>query len=172
MIDFETANLSQRHPIEVGLIVCDDELNILREYESKIQTIKSTKWDFKSESFHKISQGDLENAPTIFDVGLQLAGLFKMYESKVGVNHIVFHANGDFDFQIMNDLMIRSDCTQGLPLKMQKFSSLKRAKELNLFESYKLTEIAKVLEYEYSAHRALSDCYAMLELLKYMRKYE
>jgi DNA polymerase III epsilon subunit-like protein len=102
-----------------------------------------------------------------------IAGIFKVFESNVHPNEIIFHAQGNFDIQILNDLMVRAGLFgRGMPLNWTTYNTLKEAKKHKLFDSYALTNIAKVLGYEYKAHDALSDCRATLELMKEISKYE
>ena len=173
VIDFETANLHQRHPIQVGVVIATNDLKIEHEFETLIAPLKNTEWCEKAQTVHGINKARLKNAPTVEHVGLMIAGLFKTFESSVHENELIYHAQGSFDIQILNDLMVRAGLFgRGMPLKWKTYNTLKEAKKHNLFDSYALTKIAKVLGYEYKAHDALSDCRATLELMKEIRKYE
>jgi DNA polymerase III epsilon subunit-like protein len=173
LIDFETANLKDRCPIQVGLIVVNNKLETSYEFESLIKPYPAAVWDEGAERVHGIKQSELEDAPSIEQVGLMLAGVFKCYESWVHPNEIVFHAQGNFDIEILNNLMMMAGLFgQGMPLKWCTYNTLKEARKHKLFDKYSLSYIMAKLEFEYQAHDALSDCKAMLRLMKEINKYE
>lgn len=173
LIDFETANLKDRCPIQIGLIVTDNNLNVERKFESLIEPYPYAVWDENAERVHGISREQLKGAPTITDVALMVAGIFKVHESLVHPNQIIFHAQGNFDAEILNNLMMMAGLFgQGMPRNWTAYNTLKEARKHNLFDKYALTYIAAKLEFEYKAHDALSDCEAMLRLLKEIKRYE
>lgn len=173
LIDFETTDLKTRCPIQVGLIVLNNKLDSIFEFESLIKPYPSAVWDEGAERVHGIKQTDLEYAPSIEQAGLMLAGVFKCHESWVHPNEIVFHARGNFDIEILNNLMVMAGLFgQGMPLKWCTYNTLKEARKHNLFDKYALSYIAAKLDFKYKAHDALSDCRAMLRLLREIKKYE
>lgn len=173
IIDFETCNLSQRHPIQIGLLVVNDDLKEVFAFESLIKLLKNSQWDEKAEAVHGISKSKLKHAPDTELVGLAIAGIFKMYESPVHNVQLCWHAQSDFDLKILNELMMRAGTIgRGMPIKYEPYNTMKQARKHNLYDSYSLPNIMKVLEYEYDAHDALSDCRATLRLMQELRKYD
>jgi len=173
IIDFETSSLKCRSPIQVGLIVINDKLEVVREFESLIKLEGYSTWDENAYAVHGIDRERLKDAPTTEQVALMLAGIFKVHESWVHSNEIIYHAQGNFDIQILNDLMIRGGLMgSGMPIKWSTYNTLKEARKHKLFDKYALSYIAAKLDYEYKAHDALSDCKATLKLIEEIRKYE
>ena len=172
IVDFETSDLKTRCPIQVGIIVTDDKLNVLREFESLLRLTPKAEWSEHAEAVHGIPKSRLKNAPKPEDVSLAICGLFSLYASTIHTNNIVYHTSGDFDFKILMDLLMSNDCMRGLPNKIQPYNTLKEARKLKLFESYSLPKIMKSLNYTYKEHDALSDCRATLRLMQEIRSYE
>lgn len=155
------------------MIITTNELKIEHEFESLIALNGNSDWCNNAYAVHKITKSQLKSAPSSEEVALMLAGLFKVYETTVGKNELVYHANGEFDIKILNDLMIRGGLMgRGMPINWCTYNTLKEARKHKLFNSYKLTEISKTLGFKYQAHDALSDCRATLNLMRELKKYE
>lgn len=175
VIDFEVTSLKCRCPIQIGLLVVNEKLEIQREFESLIKPFDAHIWDDKAQAVHGINKSQLKNAPSIENVALIIAGIFRCHESMIHKNEIIYHASGDFDLKILSDLSVRGGTFgAGMPYNWCTYNTLKESRRHNLFSSYKLTDIAKVLgvDYELKAHDALSDAKVTLELMREIRKYE
>lgn len=172
IIDYEFDSFKTKCPIQVGILVCDDKLNVMREFESLIKLPKKSQWDEKAEAVHGIPKSKLKDAPTQEEVGLMITGLFKLYASEIHHNQICWHAQSKLDWEILMDLLMGADCISGLPSKIVPYNTLKEARKLKLFESYALTSIMEKLDYTYDAHRAIADCYATRRLMQEIQSYE
>ena len=67
-----------------------------------IKPYKNAEWSEDEEKVHGISRDELVDAPSIENVALMVAGIFKVHESLVHKNVITWHASGSFDLEILS----------------------------------------------------------------------
>ena len=112
-IDFETTGIDvfRDEPIEFGAILVDSNLDIKKEFLSKISVRKSVYLTKRAFNIHNISIGDLDNVPTQHDV-------INRFFNEFGTDYRLSGWNTNFDVSFLRKMCYKN----GMMIKYNKIN--------------------------------------------------
>ena len=146
-LDFETANNDKISACSIGIVILDENLNILNKYYSLIRPPELRFCPICSE-IHGLSEEDIAAAPSFDELWPTIKGLIANYP-------IVAH-NAGFDINVLKSLI---DHYSLKAINYQYYCTFQMSRKLlpNL-ESYRLSYIMNnVFTIQYNAHNAYED---------------
>lgn len=170
-LDIETGGFNkEKHALcEIGIVIVDDELNIVYEHSSLVLPYKTesgnmVEYDPKSMEVHGITMTEIiETGKIIFKVIDYIDDLFYHYD----IDTIAGHNINRFDLPWMNYLKYRFTAYD---YDVDYIIDTLEISKQKLKGSHKLEDLCDRFAIQKGNHRALSDAKASLELYKHLIK--
>lgn len=167
-IDFETTgvNVFRDEPIEFGAILCNNNLEVINRFESRIQLGSKAYLKKSAFNIHKIKSEDLENSP---DAKKVLSDFFVLF----GTNYRFAGWNINFDVSFFrklcnrNGMMVTFNKINHRHIDVQSISHL--ATQVGILPD-KLNSLSDVTNYlgliRHDRHSAIEDAFLTMEVYK------
>jgi len=169
-IDFETTGINVFHdkPIQLGAILVDKNLKIIKKFSSDIRIPNNFKISESAKKIHGKTNKDLENAPSTKD-------LLSNFFSTIGTNYRFAGWNINFDVAFMrklcndNNFMEEYNLINHRHIDVQSIAFYLKNKNLINQDLNSLSDYANLLDIKRNNnHYALEDANICLEVYKYI----